>query len=50
MARLPSYDQQNRIAAEIILADPQRYGGAEAFPCVWATLVLARLGTDAQGP
>lgn len=37
-----SYEAQNREAAEIILADPAKYGGPEAAVAQWARRALAR--------
>jgi hypothetical protein len=33
----------NQAAAEIILADPERYGGPEALPVVWARRIRASI-------
>jgi hypothetical protein len=38
------YGQQNRRAAEIIMKDPERYGGPESLMVQWALLVLSRVG------
>jgi len=36
------YEEQNREAAEIILADVEKYGGADGSMCKWAWAVIAR--------
>lgn len=44
-----NYDRENADAAGVILAAPDRYGGPEALPCVWARLVLGRLSPTREG-
>jgi hypothetical protein len=34
------YEEQNREAAAVILADPERHGGAESLMVRWARLVV----------
>jgi len=36
------FDYRNLEAARAIVADPSRYGGPTAFPCMWSRLFLAR--------
>jgi len=43
------FDETNRHAAEIILADPDRYGGSESLAVQWARLVLVRAKPEAEG-
>jgi hypothetical protein len=42
MKKLPSYEQQNRSAAEIILEDVARHGGLESLMVRWALKVMDR--------
>ena len=43
IATAENYDAANRRNALEILAHPEAYGGPDAFPCVWARLVMERL-------
>lgn len=42
MRRTYEPEDGNRQAAAVILANPWRYGGEQAFPCVWARLFQQR--------
>lgn len=44
------YDAANLRSAQVILADPQRFGGPEAFPVIWSRTVLARLNAIVTAP
>ena len=37
------HDRRNLEAARFILDQPEQFGGVEAFPAVWARLVVGRL-------
>jgi hypothetical protein len=38
------FDKRNLETARIILSDPEQHGGPDAFPTIWARLVVQRLG------
>ena len=46
--RIARWSADNRTAAAIILANPQRYGGEGSLMVRWARAILAGAGTLAQ--
>lgn len=42
------YDKGNADAARAILAAPFRFGGPDAFPCVWARCFRVRQANQAR--
>lgn len=46
--KLSAYDAQNRLAARLILADPERFGGPEAGLVRWARLVVERQTSEQE--
>jgi hypothetical protein len=43
LRKIALYEQQNRVAAAIILADVERYGGKRSCAVTWARAFLARV-------
>lgn len=39
--RIERYAADNRECAAVILANPAKYGGADALPVIWARMILA---------
>jgi hypothetical protein len=39
---MPSYTEQNKAAAAVILADPEQHGGPGSLAVQWARLVVER--------
>jgi hypothetical protein len=43
------FEKANALAARLILADAERYGGPDALPVVWAVMIIGRQTVQSTG-